>query len=97
MRLTWSREPREKGLAAVCQGERGWHLKADGKMIGTVRPHYKGFSREKIGYYWYARSDELGIPVRNTAGIKHYATPEEAKEACKKYVLDCIGSAARAS
>lgn len=95
MRLTWKREPRETGLAAICQGERGFHLNLNGINIGSVSPLYKGFGRDKIGYYWCVGSaPEIKLPYRNTANRRPaYATVEEAKEACKAYVLECLESA----
>lgn len=91
MRLTWKREARAKGLAGVCQGERGFDLYARTERgvekIASVRPLYAGLLRSgKRGYYWYARHDGLGVRLRNTASEKPYATIVEAMAACLAYV-----------
>ena len=82
-RLTWRKEPDEQGrLARVCQGERGYDLRCDGRKIGHVRP-------VSHGYYWFACDDNLGIPLRNTC-----CTPvpdiETAKADCMAYVKGCM-------
>lgn len=68
----WSREPHEKGLRAITQGERGYDLKKDGDVLARVRPLLNHPSRfDVIGWYWYG----LG---QNTCGSP-VSTPEEAK------------------
>lgn len=95
-RLFWRREPREKGLAGVCQGERGYHLMFQGSRIGSVNVRYgHGFSLTKEGYYWSARLDVNGeskIPLKNTCN-NFVPTIEQAKAECEAYVrsfLDAI-------
>lgn len=87
--LRWRRQPRATGLASVCQGERGYELTYGGERVASVAPAYKGWSREREGYYWSALSDALGVALRNTAGEGLlYETIEEAKEACRAYVRE---------
>ncbi|WP_146123546.1 hypothetical protein [Burkholderia multivorans] len=68
----WSKEPRETGLRAITQGERGFHLKKDGKILATVLPLMMPGSRfTVIGWYWYGfGQNTCRSPV---------STPEEAK------------------
>lgn len=89
-RLTWRKQPSETGLARVCQDERGYDLRYDGREVGYVRPEYVGWARNKVGYYWTAPADdELGILHRNTCN-----TPVEdidtAKADCLAYVRECM-------
>lgn len=88
-RLTWSKEPSEKGLAAVCQGERGRILKVNGSEVGYAGAVYQGWSRVVAGYYWYASDGKLGIAHRNTADSP-VATLEDAQKACEAYVRECL-------
>ena len=85
MRFTWSKEPRQTGLAGVCQGPRGFVLKHGCAEVATVSPLTDGPSRwTPNGWYWCAE---------NMAGVRHnslwntprYATPDEAKTACLAY------------
>jgi hypothetical protein len=79
-RLTWKREDRETGLRAVCQGERGYDLRLDGRDLASVSPLREG------GYYWCCSTEEdLGIVHKNTAHAPK-ATIEEAKEECMAYI-----------
>jgi hypothetical protein len=59
-----------------------------------VAPLLIAFTREKTGYYWYAREDVLGVPWRNTSAERTtpYATVDDAKMACKAYVRDCFAA-----
>lgn len=77
MSLRWKRQPKDKGLAGVCQGERGFDLCENGITIGYVRPLFKGLSREKVGYYWYGCS-------KNTSNVP-VETIEEAKSKCLEH------------
>lgn len=90
-RLTWSRQPRETGLRAVCAGPRGWILKVDGVRVGDVSAAYKGLSRDIRGWDFMARGD--GIPWKNSAaeGV-FYPDDEAAKTACKTYVAACLAA-----
>lgn len=82
-RLTWSREPAERGLARICQGERGRILKVNGVVVGHVSALGGRFN--KAGYYWYAGHEALGVPSRNTADDP-CPTQEEAVRQCALYV-----------
>lgn len=65
----WSRDPRETGLRAVVQGERGFQLKKDGDVIVRVAPIKKGGSSwgEVIGWYWYGMGQNTCISPCDTA------------------------------
>jgi hypothetical protein len=92
-RLTWSREPDERGLAGVCQSPRGMVLKANGANVASVSPHCVGF-RRYAGWNWCARCDELGIQLRNSLvnpiSVKVYKTKEAAQAECAEYVRGCL-------
>lgn len=89
MRLTWRREPHARGLAGVCQGERGWDLRADGCDIAHVRPLLRG--RRTEGYYWY--SCHSSLPEANTSASPT-STPEEAKDGCEFFARTHLRSPA---
>lgn len=81
-RLTWSRQPNEKGLARVGQSTRGKDLKLLGCRIAYVRPF-------AAHWYWVAFDTAKGIPLRNTAH-EAVATMAEAQERCEAYVRECL-------
>ena len=96
LRLSWRREPSEKGLARVCQGERGRDLHVDGARVAMVRPYTEGLSRERRGYYWYGGNGVHGIPGKNT-----HATPtktqQEACDEAEAYIRAALGLPAKKS
>jgi hypothetical protein len=95
-RLTWSREPDERGLAGVCQSPRGMVLKVNGTKVASVSPNCVGFHRYE-GWYWCARCDELGIQLRNTLvnpiSVNVHETKEAAQAECAEYVRGRLASA----
>lgn len=82
-RLTWSRQPDEKGLARVCQSERGRVLKVNGVEVASVYAIHRRY-HERSGYYWVARGE--GIELANTFGVREFAKIEEAAADCENYV-----------
>lgn len=74
-RFTWKKQANERGLAKVCQGQRGFDLRLNGEPIAHVRPF--GWGNDKKGWYWYGCS-------KNTSD-KPSATPEEAKIECLEH------------
>jgi hypothetical protein len=66
-------------------------LKVGGEDVGKVSARRMGMRFEYSGWYWYAVSDRLHVPLRNTAAEDtYYKDIEEAKRACKEYVTGCI-------
>lgn len=68
-RVTVKEEPREKGLAGVAQGARGYILSVNGIEIGRVRRSSPLSSSQGRAWYWSGGGD-LGsarIARRNTA------------------------------
>ena len=64
-----------------------------GEHAGSVRPLSYGLERRKLGYFWYAGSDKLGVPYHNTSSTP-VAEIDEAKAQCRAYVqrfLDATG------
>ena len=87
MRITWKKQPRERGLAGVCQIQRGYDLRIDGKEVGGGL-----WCRNKDPWMWaVAKDDFLGIPWNNSAarGV-YYQDIERAKAECKAYVVKCL-------
>lgn len=84
--LRWAREPNETGLRRVCQGPRGWDLYAGKEKIAYVSPRYRGFGREIVGWWFVARSDEMGVPLCNFASTPE-ASPRNARARAVIYVL----------
>lgn len=70
----WRREPRERGLAAICQGTRGWDYCESGEVIARVRPLSAGRLNglNVSGWYWYGD----GV---NTASTEPFDSPEDAQ------------------
>lgn len=91
MRMSWRKQPNETGLRAVGQGPRGAILKVDGEDVGRVYPRRRAGAWEYRGWYWTARSDRLGIALRNTAGDE-VETIEEAKAQCAAYVREALAN-----
>lgn len=72
MALRWRRQPRESGLAGVCQSPRGFELHDGKKIVIRVAPATSLYNRwEILGWYWYGQG-------QNTCD-NLVATPEEAK------------------
>lgn len=95
IKMAWRRQPNETGLRRVGQGERGWELwYGKAERVGSVSPRYRGWGREKEGYYWVARLDlpEITLPLMNTASTPT-ATPGQAIAEMEKYVRSHIPSA----
>ena len=74
--LIWRRQPNETGLRFVCQSERGFELRFDGKILGRV-------SRIK----WNGKFYFYGCGLNSLSGNKTYKTAGEAKMACKDHIL----------
>lgn len=51
MRVTWRKEPKETGLAGVCQRTQGVILKVDGNDVASVNPIYK--NRGATGKWYF--------------------------------------------
>jgi hypothetical protein len=90
MKLTWSKEPDERGLGRAVQAPRGRILKCDGKHIATVEPFTVGFHKYD-GWYWYCGDDdELGLRHRNTCD-EPLPTIEEAQRQCEIWIRARLG------
>ena len=100
-RLRWRRQPDRTGLASIGQTARGAELRDGEAILGAVYSHYPGshLTRPQDGWYWVARDDERGIPLRNTVGQKGGIYPvadfERAKADCESYVRECMGLTAK--
>ncbi len=90
-RITWRKQKNEGGLASIGQSPRGYELFVNGVQVGSVSAKNIGW-KNWSGWYWHARSDELGIEWRNTSSEKPFADIEDAKVACKAYVVECLKS-----
>lgn len=88
MRLTWRKQPSERGLASVCQSPRGLICKVDGEDVADVSPLPVGFHRYD-GWYWVAVSDFHPIPLKNTCKAP-CKTIDEAKAQAERYVRECL-------
>ena len=88
MRLTWSKQPSERGLAGVCQSPRGRICKVDGEEVARVVSNTVGFHVYR-GWFWVARNNSGSIPLRNTydAAVQ---TIEEAMIDAEQYVRECL-------
>jgi len=83
-RLRWKKQPPERGLRAVVAAPRGYELTDGTKHYATVSALSVGFHRYS-DWYWVARNDERGVPLRNTCH-EPVATVEQAKADAMAYV-----------
>lgn len=100
LRLTWSRQPNETGLARIGQSERGWILKVSGdkQRIASVSALTGPRRWETVGWYCVARHDGLGIPLLNTSATKQTTQePAESMALSERHVLQHLSSAYRVS
>lgn len=88
-RLRFRLCPKETGLRATGAGPRGWYLMRGDRRVGSVSAIRGGCRGPVTGWYWVAREDTIGIPLRNTSNTPS-ATPEAAKAACLAYVRECL-------
>lgn len=82
--LRWRKKPRPSGLAGMVAPD------AHELRLGDVRVATASELRQG-GWYWVARADELGIPLRNASGTP-VATAGEAKAAAMAYVKECLSA-----
>ena len=78
-RLTWSREPNERGLARVCQAPRGYIGKVKGEVVFRVGCSRDLGSFEARSWYW------CGLDRNSASEGKRFATKEEARDDAKAY------------
>lgn len=88
MRITVRRQERERGLAAVTQGPRGFDIRINGECVGHVRWGHNFGKEQSSGYwYWWAQSTRYGVPHKNTASEPSNSL-ELARDACRAYVRE---------
>lgn len=75
MTARWRKQPREQGLAGVCQLERGYELRENGKTILSVGPITSMWGRETLGWMFSGSIDGHYVNTFDTP----VATKEEAK------------------
>lgn len=93
MSMRWKLQPYRTGLAAVGEGPRSSDLRIDGKRVATVHAMGGGWRGPVRGWYFVARCDELGIPLRNTHATI-VSTVDEAKAQAVAYVRACLATQA---
>ena len=81
MTLRWRKEPNERGLAMVCQAERGMQLRDGVNVIARVIPHTNQY-HQTTGWWWYA---SVGDESMNTCR-QRWDTKEGAKAAADAWV-----------
>lgn len=93
MRITFSQQPSETGLARVAQTPRGYICKINGAEIGRISAHYNRIGNyANYAFMWYTfENAELRIPYRNTSaeGIT-FATREEARDHMKAWLKEIV-------
>ena len=77
------------GLSAICAGPQGSRLH-DGitEYANTHATNYQPKNRA-WSWYWVARCDEAGVPLKNTCNTP-VKTEDEAKQAAMSYVKACM-------
>jgi hypothetical protein len=94
MALRWKKNPRPSGLYGVIAGPQGSKLRDGGIEYANTRCLSR--SSERKGWYWVARNDEAGVPLKNTC---YEPVPDEAaaKAAAMAYVKSCIKAQAESA
>lgn len=89
MALRWKKNPPARGLARVAAGPRGSTLRDGEVEFAHVAVKYKGWGRDRDGWYWSARNDKFGVPWKNTSSDP---VPDEAtaKAQATAYVKKCL-------
>jgi hypothetical protein len=96
MVMRWKRKPRPTGLAGVVAGPQGSSLREDGIEYASTGFISKRHGHAVEGWYWVARNDGAGVPLKNTCG--NPVTDEStAKAAAMAYVKACIKAKARSA
>lgn len=94
MTLRWRKDPKETGLRAIGAGPRGSSLYLDDEddYLASTRADGGSWRGPFKGWYW-------SVPSNKEKGIEHYncypniyETEKEAKDAAKKYVLECMAT-----
>jgi hypothetical protein len=95
MTLRWRKEPKETGLRAVGAGpyrSSSLWLDDESDYLATVSPDGGDWRKPFRGWYWVAcTNQEKGIKLFNSYP-RVYETEKEAKDAAKKYVLECMAA-----
>lgn len=94
MRITFKKEERQRGLAGVCAGPRGWEIRIDGKDVGSIS--YISRSHRNNPFTRPCSSDPLYVCIGVSSGCPHintcydqlFDTLEEAKAFAKKYIKE---------
>ena len=94
MALRWKKKPRPTGLAGVCAGPQGSTLRDGETEFASAYFISNRYGHKIDGWYWVARNDEAGVPLKNTC---KEPVPDEAtaKEAAMTYVRECLKRAAK--
>ena len=90
MILRWKKTPPPTGLAGVVCGPMGSELRADGHVFARTQ----ALGRSSSSWFWVARSDEHGVPLRNTCH-EPVSTEEAARAAALAYVREHLAAAAK--
>ncbi len=76
MRLTWKN-------VTESWGPQRHRIRVNGFDVGSCQQCRSG------GWFWYARGDELGVPIKNTCDTP-VPTLEEAKRECEAHIRECL-------
>lgn len=71
MAARWRKQPNDTGLARVCQGQRGFELREDGKRLMSVSHAPERYGHNGM-WYW------VGFGI-NTFGQTMFQNKEDAK------------------
>ena len=86
MRITFKRV---RGCG-TCPPE-AYDVRVDGQRVGTVSELWDGMLGTMVGWYWYVRSEELGVPWKNTSAEKLVIeTLDEAKAQVTKHLRSTL-------
>lgn len=92
-RLRWKKDEAATGLARIGAGPRSSMLHDGVTKYASVYAHHRFGRGGMTGWYWVARNDEAGVPLKNTCNTP-YKTEDEAKAAALEYVKACLAGKA---
>lgn len=88
-RLRWKKNEALTGLSAIGARPQGSRLHDGIKEYANTCATYYLPKKRAWGWYWVARCDEAGVPLKNTC-IQLVPTEDDAKKAAMEYVKACM-------
>jgi len=84
MKITFKREARYTGLAAIGQGYRGFDIRLDGEDIGTISGYKERWNPTKFYFYLHYNGKTINTATKESFQI--FDSEDDAKAAVKKFL-----------